>query len=82
MPRPQFRLRSLFILTAIVAVLAWCAPGALVERIEEASQLDVAKLIFGVVFGYCFLFWLVFVCDWRPTERPKSDNDVQGTGTD
>jgi hypothetical protein len=81
MLHPQFRLRSLFILTAVVAVLAWCSPGAFVERIEEASQQDFAKLVFGVVFGYCFLFWLVFVRDWRPTNRPKSGNDAQDPAT-
>jgi len=37
MPRPQFRLRSLFILTAIVA--AWCVAGRSIGSIPDHPYL-------------------------------------------
>jgi len=63
MPRPQFRLRSLFILTAIVAVGCWVAS----ERLLEGSTL--AELIVIALAAWLLVDALIVL--W-PTKKRRT----------
>jgi hypothetical protein len=69
MPRPQFRLRCLFMLTAIVAVGCLVGPPIIETVRANPDAYEYSAVTLGTPFAYVALFWLVFVRDWR-----KRDN--------
>jgi hypothetical protein len=61
MPRPQFRLRSLFILTAMVAVGCWVGPPTVREVRKLQERFQAAR---SPILGY----------DEKPHEVKKAES--------